>query len=260
MSEQTRLIRTQRIALQDAYPEHALSITHPLRAAAHMPRAALFLLLLALLTFPLRSTPARAQFTAVGVPAAEDHITDESQAIIIAGDSRTMRFTYLWGSQAKLKKNYSFCWVNGGSIRVLDYDTGILSPYLKQALAKHPTATVIFALGINGNGNAALNARRIRATITAWAGHYPGLSYRVMSVNPSARQAGGYHTAKIRKLNRLLKAAWPDQYIDMYRYLTRHNLVNPTTGAGTTDGLHYTTDVSAAILKRLRTLQRKGKL
>ncbi len=105
---------------------------------------------------------------------------------------------------------------------------------LKTKLKKHPTATVVLNLGVNDLGNCSSYITKYKALMKA----YPKAKIYIMSVNPvDSKFTWGYYSystmvSKIKSFNKQMKAAFSNNYIDCYTYLTKNKFT-------TVDGLHY---------------------
>lgn len=174
----------------------------------------------------------------------EDGQPEEQPAkYIFVGDSRTVGMQNTVGGDnifiGEVGEGYT--WFSAKGTRLL-----------KKALKEYPQAKVIINLGVNDLGNISNYIACYQNLIL----QYPQARFYFMSVNPIETKLAklrGYNTAtvsnaKIQAFNASLQAAFPGAYLDCYRYLTGQGLIrNVKTGAGTVDGIHYTSSVYWAI-------------
>jgi len=100
-----------------------------------------------------------------------------------------------------------------------------LDAYLKEA----PASTVVLNFGVN-------DLTEIDHYITYYQqlfANYPEATFYIMSVNPVPDDSIYVSNQVIDAFNQKMKAAFPDQYLDVYNYLL-------TSDFETVDGLHYT--------------------
>ncbi len=174
----------------------------------------------------------------------EDGQPEEQPAkYIFVGDSRTVGMQNTIGDDSVYigKVGEGYQWFSGEGIR-----------QLKRALKKTPYAKVILNLGVNDLANISNYIACYQNLIY----QYPQARFYFLSVNPIEQKlakASGYSTAivsnaKIQTFNASMQAAFPGAYLDCYNYLTGQGLIrNVKAGAGTVDGIHYTSSVYRAI-------------
>lgn len=150
----------------------------------------------------------------------------QNHSFLFVGDSRTL------GLQEALKadspddqcrfvaaEGEGFDWFSQDGIQAMDTE-----------LKATPDSTVILNLGVNDPGS-------IDSYITSYQQimqNYPEATFYVMSVNPVADDCQLISNQVIDEFNKKLKAAFPDQYLDVYNFLLSGGLNT------TEDGLHYT--------------------
>ena len=212
-------------------------------------RIGIILLMVSVFCVCLMPLEAYAVHTAVGVPASRSYVSPgyKDRVIIFAGDSRTMYLTA--DNLKKYRKDCAFVFVNGGGVASIDND-GRLAPYLSRMIERYRSnCVVVMNFGINGNGNAKKNAKRITKVYRRWMKKYPDVQFLVESVNPTGFDSNtGYGKKKILKVNRLLKKEFSDIYIDANTYLLEKGIVD-WTGKGTKDNIHYKQKTNRAIFK-----------
>lgn len=173
----------------------------------------------------------------------EEEPEEQTSKYIFVGDSRTVGMQNTVGGDnvyiGKVGEGYR--WFSTEGIKTL-----------KKALKAEPQAKVVINLGVNDLEN-------ITNYITYYQNlilQYPQARFYFLSVNPieaKLAKAKGYNTtvvnnAKIQEFNASLQAAFPGAYLDCYNYLTGQKLIrNVSAGAGTVDGIHYTSLVYRAI-------------
>lgn len=168
---------------------------------------------------------------------------EQTSGYIFVGDSRTVGMQNTVGNGhiyiGKVGEGYQ--WFSTQGIRSL-----------KKALKTAPQAKVILNLGVNDLGNLGNYISLYQDLIV----QYPQARFYFLSVNPietKLAKARGYNTsvvnnAAIQAFNAGMQSAFPGAYLDCYNYLTGQNLIrNVKTGAGTVDGIHYTSSVYWAI-------------
>lgn len=101
---------------------------------------------------------------------------------------------------------------------------------LKSRLESNPTATVVFALGVNDVDNVS----RYIAKYQSIEKQYPKAKFFYLAVNPvnSNYKKHAILTPKIINFNQKLEKSFPSQYIDTYNYLIKEKFQS-------SDGLHY---------------------
>ena len=212
-------------------------------------RAGIIIIMAVIFCICLVPLEAFAVHTAVGVPASRSYVSSgySDRVIIFAGDSRTMYLTA--DNLKKQRKNCAFVFVNGGGVASIDKD-GRLASYLSKMIERYRgNCVVVMNFGINGNGNAKNNAKRITKIYRRWMKKYPDVQFLVESVNPTGFDSNtGYGKRKILKVNRLLKKEFSDIYIDACTYLLDKGIVD-WTGKGTKDNIHYKQKTNKAIFK-----------
>ena len=100
---------------------------------------------------------------------------------------------------------------------------------LAAALSETPDTTVILNLGVNDITEADAYISYYKQLFDS----YPDTDFHIMSVNPVSDDCPTVTNAAIDAFNQKIKAAFPDEYLDVYNYLL-------TGDFSTVDGLHYT--------------------
>lgn len=100
---------------------------------------------------------------------------------------------------------------------------------LAAALSETPDTTVILNLGVNDITEADAYISYYKQLFAS----YPDTDFHLMSVNPVSDDCPTVTNAAIDAFNQKIKAAFPDEYLDVYNYLL-------TGDFSTVDGLHYT--------------------
>lgn len=195
---------------------------------------------------------AYAVHTSAGVPNTVSYVTSNStkRIIIMVGDSRTMQCTY-GPSESSVRTNYVFCYVNGGNIKVIDYDSGKLAPYLKQCISKYrkKNPVVVFNLGVNGNSYPKTNANRAIKIYNKWMKEYKDIDFYVESIWPSRYKKSSYSNKKIIKFNSILK----NKYVGSGKYIPGYEHVKEKKLTGKMrDKLHYNWTATKSMLKFTR--------
>ncbi len=99
----------------------------------------------------------------VGKPASSTYVknTDKRQVIIYVGDSRVMYMTCGPKKSAR-RANFAFAYINGGNVTSIGKN-GSLTPYVTKLINKYRARNpvIVFNFGLNGNGNAKKNAKRV---------------------------------------------------------------------------------------------------
>lgn len=165
------------------------------------------------------STNVYARYTKIGVASSQSYVKkrDKRPVIIFVGDSRAMQCTFPGGNPSS-RKNYCFCWVNGGNVNVIG-KKGKLTPYVKRMIRRYKQkCVVVLNLGVNGNSNPKHNAKRIIKIYRQWMKQYPKVRFFVVSVNPTILKRGPYSNKKVIALNKRLKKEFDPEgiYIDSY--------------------------------------------
>lgn len=184
------------------------------------------------------------------------YVKNKKKVIIYVGDSRAMQMGYLNKSK---RKNFVFVYSNGGSLSCINPKGGSrwIGNLLQRTLKKYPKAPVVFALGVNGNGNPAKNVKRT-SYYKYYIKHYPSHDYYISTVGGTGSSAiGSYRNSKVRSFNKKLKKKYKNNkkvcIYDCYQFLVQEKLLNPgKSNKGTQDGLHYENRVYAKILKDCR--------
>lgn len=202
--------------------------------------------------------------------AAKGYIENKYETIILVGDSRVMQCSYL---KTKNRKNYMLVFSNGGGISCINPGGGSrwIGDIFKHVLEKYPKAPVVFALGVNGNGNPTNNANRMFKVYEQYMKNYPTHTYIVSTVGGTNKKTGSYKNKNVRTLNAKLKERYVRNikavrkktknnniyFYDLYNYLKEAGLTKPgKSNKGTRDGLHYKNNVYKAWLKDLRSFVR----
>ena len=186
------------------------------------------------------------------------NVKDKSKVIILVGDSRVMHMSYM---NASSRKNYVLVFSNGGGIGSINPNGGSrwIGNLLVKAIKKYPKAVVVFALGVNGNGNPSNNYSKTK-TYDYYIKHYPDHIFVISSVGGTNKKSGSYSNANVKAFNNKLKKKYLTNntntrvfYYDLYDYLASSKLIDPgRSNKGTRDGLHYTNNVYKKWLKDLR--------
>ena len=140
---------------------------------------------------------------------------------IFVGDSRTVGMSWAVGNESKCiaKVGQGYNWfINTAQVE------------LKDRLKKNPTATVVFALGVNDVDNVSKYITKYQSLEK----QYPKAKFFYLTVNPvnSNYKKHATLTPKIINFNKKLKKAFPKWYIDTYNYLIQEKFQS-------SDGLHY---------------------
>lgn len=148
-----------------------------------------------------------------------------SHSFIFVGDSRTV------GMENALRANQpqDLCRFIAKEGEGYDWLKNTGSIDLSSALTETPDAIVVLNLGVN-------DLASIDAYITYYQqlfADYSDAHFYVMSVNPVTDDCQVISNQIIDEFNQKMKAAFPDQYLDVYNYLL-------TGDFSTVDGLHYT--------------------
>lgn len=155
------------------------------------------------------------------------------------GDSRTVGMGMATGTSSKCiaEVGMGYSWY-----------VSTAEPQLKAKLKKKPTATVVLNFGVNDVDNYDKYITKYRALMKA----YPKARIYIMSVNPiDSKYNWGWYSystmvSKIKQFNQKMKAAFPDNYIDCYTYLTKEKFT-------TVDGIHYNTSTYEKIYNYILT-------
>lgn len=148
-----------------------------------------------------------------------------SHSMVFVGDSRTQ------GMENAVKANLpddlcQFVAAEGEGLAWFQ-ETG--ADELDKILSNTPDATVVLNLGVN-------DLPSIDSYISYYEeifAKYPDARFYVMSVNPVSDDCQVVSNQVIDEFNQKMKAAFPDEYLDVYTYLLTGDL-------NTVDGLHYT--------------------
>lgn len=165
--------------------------------------------------------------------------TKKGSVDIFVGDSRTVGMGSATGTSSKCiaAVGQGYAWY-----------VSTAEPKLKKKLKANPTATVVLNLGVNDIANYQNYINSYKKLMKA----YPKATFYIMSVNPvdSKYNWGWVSYSKMKTLiktfNSKMKAAFPNQYIDCYTYLTKNKFA-------TVDGIHYTTDTYKKIYNYILT-------
>lgn len=195
-----------------------------------------------------------AGYTAPGIPGSKSYVKKKykTPVIILVGDSRTMMCTYPHGNLSA-RRNYCFCWVNGGNVKVIG-KKGKLTPYVEKKIKKYKeNCIVVFNMGVNGNSDPNTNAKRIIRIYRNWMKQYPKIPFYVVSVNPTLVQSGPYSNKRVIKLNKRLKEEFEPEgiYIDTYSVLMKSKLIKGSA-KGMRDSIHYNWNVGRKVLNYIR--------
>lgn len=158
---------------------------------------------------------------------------------IFVGDSRTVGMGSATGTSSKCiaKVGEGYSWY-----------ISTAEAKLKAKLKKNPKATVVINLGVNDIANYQNYISRYKKLMKA----YPKAKIYIMSVNPVDKKydwgwlSCSSMKSKIKTFNKKMKAAFPNNYIDCYTYLTKK-------GFSTVDGIHYTTETYKKIYNYILT-------
>ena len=155
---------------------------------------------------------------------AGDAQTDlEEISMIFYGDSRTIGLAYSAGGCTYIGKvSAGYSWMAGEGYS-----------YLKEAMAAHPDAGIVFCFGVNDLGNVDSYIQFFRDFIAA----FPDRKAYFASVNPIADSyaaANGYtvRNVSVEAFNARVEEELPDYYLDTYTFLA-------AGGYDTLDGVHY---------------------
>ena len=183
------------------------------------------------------------------------YVTNPKNVIIYVGDSRAMQMGYCNKSE---RRNFVFVYSNGGNLNSISPKGGSrwIGDRLQKVLRKYPKAPVVFALGVNGNGNPSANVKRTK-NYDYYIRNYPSHAYFISTVGGTGKKTGSYKNSKVKTFNRLLKQKYGNNkkvhIYDCYQFLVDSNLLNPgKSNKGTKDGLHYKRNVYVKILKDCR--------
>lgn len=178
------------------------------------------------------------------VPLEEgDNPGQENSQYIFVGDSRTV------GMQGAVGRDHVYIGKVGEGYQWLTTEA---KKALKKALKAAPQAKVILNLGVNDLGNISNYIAYYQQLLL----QYPQAKFYFLSVNPietKLAKAKGYDTktvsnAKIAAFNAEIQRAFPGAYLDCYTWLMEQKMIqNVKAGAGTVDGIHYTSAVYRAI-------------
>lgn len=197
--------------------------------------------------------------------ATKGYINDKSKVVILVGDSRVMQMSYM---NSNNRKNFLLVFSNGGGINCINPNGGSrwIGNLLESALKKYPKAPVVFALGVNSNGNPTSNAKRTKV-YDYYIKNYPSHTYIISTVGGTGKKTGSYKNSNVVSFNKKLKEKYVTgidnirkktnnkniYFYDLYSYLKDAKLLNPgKSNKGTRDGLHYTSTVYKKWLKDLR--------
>ena len=148
---------------------------------------------------------------------------DKKEArLIFVGDSRTVGLKSTIGGGKNLyiaKSSQGYVWFSKTAVKTL-----------KKRLESYPYSTVVFNFGVNDVDNVYAYIGLYKKLI----GEYPNAKFYIMSVNPIQSKKGSWYVTNkmIRSFNSIMKAAFPDRYLDCYEELKQK-------GFQTVDGLHY---------------------
>lgn len=193
--------------------------------------------------------------TPIGKAYSVSYVSSKSskKIIILVGDSRTMQCTYK-GKNSTVQ-NFIFCFVNGGSVGVVDYRDGKLSSRLRKYINKYKkhNPVVVFNLGVNGNGRPKKNAKRAIKIYNRWTQKYPNIKFYVTSIGRTYNKRGSYSNSNVLKFNKYLRNFYKNRgcWIDIYRYMEVKQLTNGH-GKGMRDKVHYSWSTTKSILKMIR--------
>ncbi|MGN0465466.1 MAG: hypothetical protein ACI4F9_03835 [Lachnospiraceae bacterium] len=147
--------------------------------------------------------------------------TNKKDVDIFVGDSRTVGMSLAVGNEEKCiaKVGQGYNWF------ITDAQKS-----LETRLKKNPTATVVFALGVND----VHNVSKYIAKYKSLQKEYPKAKFFYLAVNPvnSNYKNHASLTPKILNFNKNLKAEFKEKYIDTYNYLIKEKFESR-------DGLHY---------------------
>ena len=191
----------------------------------------------------------------VGKPASSTYVknTDKRQVIIYVGDSRVMYMTCGPKKSAR-RANFAFAYINGGNVTSIGKN-GSLTPYVTKLINKYRARNpvIVFNFGLNGNGNAKKNAKRVIRIYRQWMKQYPDLRFVVESVNPTRLTKGSYSDKKVVRLNKRLRAAFEPEgiWMDNYTVMLNQKIVKKS-GYGFKDNYHYKWKTSKKMLRIVR--------
>lgn len=133
----------------------------------------------------------------------KSYVTDRSKVIIYVGDSRAMQMGYL---NKNKRKNFVFVYSNGGNLDCINPNGGgrWIGNLLSSTLRKYPNAPVVFALGVNSNGDPSSNLRRT-ANYDYYIRNYPSHRFIISTVGGTGKIRGSYKNSNVIAFNNLLK-------------------------------------------------------
>ncbi len=153
---------------------------------------------------------------------AEDYPVPADHRVIFVGDSRTIG---AGDALVDAEDNCIFIGEEGEGHSYLE-ERGI--PALYDAIASWPDAPVVFNLGVNDCENITLYLDTYEQILA----DYPDTQFYFMSVNPVTADSRLVTNEDIEAFNRVLRAVYPDRYIDTYTWMTEGGFIS-------TDGVHY---------------------
>ena len=160
--------------------------------------------------------------TAHAAADSEEAYTADHHVIIFVGDSRTV------GMGNAMRDTDDLCVYVGMSGEGYYWfaEDGIRE--MEAAIKEYPKAPVVINLGVNDPEIVSDYLKLYRL----FPSRYPQTTFYFLSVNPVTREAASRTNQEIRAFNSKIKAAFPDQYIDSYRWMK-------LTGFECVDGVHY---------------------
>lgn len=161
-------------------------------------------------------TPSSAFYDPADYPVPADH------RVIFVGDSRTV------GAHDALVDTEDQCVFIGETGEGHAYLVERALPALYDAIADYPDAAVVFNLGVNDCENITLYLDTYEQVLA----DFPDTRFYFMSVNPVTEDSEHVTNDDIKAFNRVLRAVFPDRYIDTYTWMTEGGFIS-------TDGVHY---------------------
>ena len=173
----------------------------------------------------LISEPSGEELFSEAADAMYEEMDEDSHLIIFVGDSRTV------GMGTAMRDIPDPCLFIGLSGEGYNWfaEEGIKE--MRKAVREHPHSPVVFNLGVN-------DMSLIEDYLDLYKKlpkEFPETAFYFMSVNPVTAESAHVTNDEIRAFNRKIKAAFPSQYIDCYRFMK-------VTGFESVDGVHYSED------------------
>ena len=167
--------------------------------------------------------------------AAETESESARQMIIFVGDSRTEGM-----GRAMRSRSGDQCIYIARSGEGYGWFSEEGLPLLKRRIRQHPTAPVVFNLGVNDMENIDLYLRQYHSLEE----EFPGTEFWYLSVNPvkeDLEETGLLVSNEdIASFNSIIRSEFPDRYLDTNSLLRKK-------GFESVDGLHYSDDTYCSI-------------